>query len=80
LHLDLAFLTPIYKVLDAEICFGGDTQQPAAAAAVSASQAARSQPIKIPPIHQSIPPSVSVLYSVVNKEVEQQFSRRGVTL
>jgi hypothetical protein len=29
------------------------------------------------PLH---PPSVSVLYPVVNKEVEQQFSSRGVTV
>jgi hypothetical protein len=35
-----------------------------------------------PSIHQSTPPhpsSVSLLYTVVNKEVEQQFSGRGET-
>jgi hypothetical protein len=37
------------------------------------------QPIKNP--HQKLcPPSVRLLYPVVNKEVEQQFLERGVTL
>jgi hypothetical protein len=44
----------------------------------------RWQPIKVPhqtTLHQKTwcPPSGSLLYPVVNKEVEQQFSGRGVT-
>jgi hypothetical protein len=62
----------MYKVLDAESCSGGDTQQPADhSAAIS-----QAKPIKKKTLH---PPSVSLLYPVVNKEVEQQFSGRGVT-
>jgi hypothetical protein len=38
----------MYKVLDAENCSGGDTQQPAAVVAAAASQAAGRQPIKNP--------------------------------
>jgi hypothetical protein len=63
----------MYKVLSAESCSGGDTQQPAA---VVASQAACNQPIKNLP-HL---PSGSLLYTVVNKGVKQQFLGRGMTL
>jgi hypothetical protein len=63
-----SFLKPMYKVLNAESCSGGDTQQPASAAHQSTP-------------HQKTlhPPSASLLYPVVNKEVEQQFLGRGVT-
>jgi hypothetical protein len=64
----------MYKVLGAERCSSEDTQQ-LAAAVMAASQAAHSQPIRI-----SHPPSVSLLYTVVNEEVEQQFLGRGLTL
>jgi hypothetical protein len=47
----------MYKVLSAENCSGGDTQQPAAAA----SQAAHSQPISPPPFHTKFP---SILQSL----------------
>jgi hypothetical protein len=50
----------MYKVFGAESCSGGDTHQPAAAAAGAASQVALSQPIKIP-INQFPYPS-SVFY------------------
>jgi hypothetical protein len=66
------------KVLSAENCSGGDTQQPAAAAE-SFSQAA-CQSINNPPSKPLCLPSVSLLNTVVNKEVEQQFSGRGMTL
>jgi hypothetical protein len=60
----------MYKVLGAERCSGGDIQQPAIA-----SEAANQNPPS-----KSLLPSFSLLYPVVNKEVEQQFSGRGVTL
>jgi hypothetical protein len=61
----------MYKVLSAESYSGGDTP---ASSSVSSSQS------KIPIQKTLCPPSVSLLYPVVNKEVEQQFSGRGVTL
>jgi hypothetical protein len=45
----LAFLKLMYKVLGAESCSRGHTQQPAAGASAGTSQAAQSQPIKSPP-------------------------------
>jgi hypothetical protein len=75
----LAFLKPMYKVLSAESCSGGDTTMTAAANENSHQ--------KKKPINQSIPhqktaclPSASLLHLVVNKEVEQQFSGRAITL
>jgi hypothetical protein len=61
----------MYKVLGAENCSHGDTQLPAAAS-VAANQNPPSKSLK--------PASASLLYPVGNKEVEQQFSGRGVTL
>jgi hypothetical protein len=60
----------MYKVVGAESCSGGDTQQPATSAASQTATASQS----------STNPSLSHLYTVVNKEVEQQFSGRGMTL
>jgi hypothetical protein len=67
----------MYKVLGAESCSGGDTQQPAAAAASAAASQATTNP-NPSTLHQSNPhqktshpPSMSLLYPVVNKEVEQ---------
>jgi hypothetical protein len=59
----------MHKVLGAESCSGGDIQQPAVASA-------NQNP------HQKAfhPPLVSLLYPVINKEVEQQFYGRGMTL
>jgi hypothetical protein len=56
----------MYSVLGAESC-SGETQQQ------------RQQPIKTPHQKTSHPPSVNLLYPVVNKEVEQQFWGGGVT-
>jgi hypothetical protein len=83
---------PTDKVLSAESCSGGDTQQPAA---VSFSQAAHQSINNPPSIHQSIPYQIphqssfnqnplsffseSFTYSG-KQEVEQQFLGRGVTL
>jgi hypothetical protein len=61
----------MYKVLGAESCSDGDTQQPATVLAASNQN---------PPSKTPHPPSGSLLYPVVNKEVEQQFSGRGITL
>jgi hypothetical protein len=68
----------MYKVLGAESCFGGDTQQPVAAAANQnpPSKTFPQSPIKKP----SHAPSAGLLYPVINKEVEKQFAGRGVTL
>jgi hypothetical protein len=53
----IAFLKPIYKVLSAESCSGGNTQQPATAAAAS-----QLNPSTHPqPINSSRPPSASLL-------------------
>jgi hypothetical protein len=59
----------MYKVLGAEICSGGDSQQQH-----------QQQPIKN--FHQktSPPPSVSLLYPVVNNEMEQKFLGRGTAI
>jgi hypothetical protein len=52
----------MYKVLSAESCSGGDTQP--ATASVAANQKS--------PSKKSRPPSASLLYPVVNSEVEQE--------
>jgi hypothetical protein len=65
----------MYKVLSAESCSGGD---PTASNSISGSQS--KSPIKKTLQKTSHPPSESLLYPVLNKEVEQQFSGRGVTL
>jgi hypothetical protein len=71
----------MYKVLSAESCSGGDTQQTAAAAAEANQKSPSKKPsINPPSIKIPLPSSASLLYPVVNKEVEQQFLGRGVTL
>jgi hypothetical protein len=65
----------MYKVLIAERCSGGDTQKPTASfngSLTSSLQAANQNPSKKTPPSSS----VSLLYPVVNKEAEQQFSGR----
>jgi hypothetical protein len=59
IRISLVFLKPTYKVLSAESCSGGDTHSQLR------------QPIKNPSIKK--PPVLLLLYTVVNKEVEQQF-------
>jgi hypothetical protein len=71
----LAFLKPVYKVLGAESCSGRDTQP--AAVSVAANQKC---PSKNLPHQKTFVFSFSLLYPVVHKEVEQQFSERGMTL
>jgi hypothetical protein len=59
----------MYKVIGAENCSCGDTQQPAAAAANQN------------PSSKNLVSSFSKSFICsVNKEEEQQFSRRGITL
>jgi hypothetical protein len=67
----------MYKVLGAESCSGGDTQPAAVLAAANQNPPLKKKPH---PTLPSNPPSASLLYLVVNKKVEQQFSKRGVTL
>jgi hypothetical protein len=64
-------ITP--KVSDLKLT---DTQQqPPAASAIAASSIISASKQPDPP-----PPSASLLYTVANKEVEAQFSGRGMTL
>jgi hypothetical protein len=70
--LSIAFLKPMYKVLSAESCSGGDPHSQQQWQRLPSSPQPANQSIKIP--H---PPSGNLLYSVVNKEVEQQFLGRG---
>jgi hypothetical protein len=65
----------MYKVLSAESYSGGDPQP--AAAAVAANQ---NPPLKKPPSKNPLLFSESFLSSGKQNKVEQQFSRRGVTL
>jgi hypothetical protein len=61
----------VYKVPSTENCSGGDTEKPAAVA-VAVNQNSPSKNL--------MSSFRSLIYPVVNKEVEQQFSGKGVTL
>jgi hypothetical protein len=72
----------MYKVLGAENCSGGDTQWPAGAASVGASQAAHSQPISQSIIHQSStnPPSKNLASSFSESFISSGKQGGGATV
>jgi hypothetical protein len=61
----------MYKVLSAESCSGGDTQQ---------QHQCQWPASQNPPSKNPHPPSENLLYPVVNKEVELQFSKLSLPI